>query len=45
MTALRVTPEEIAAAGARLSDELKQAMTAAVKKILKRSIPRRRYRL
>lgn len=44
MTALRVTPEEIAAAGARLSDELKQAMAAAVK-ILKRSIPRRRYRL
>ncbi len=26
VTALRVTPEEIAAAGARLSDELKQAM-------------------
>lgn len=33
VTALRVTPEEIAAAGARLSDELKQAMTAAVKNI------------
>ncbi|EBF1872919.1 histidinol dehydrogenase, partial [Salmonella enterica] len=33
VTALRVTPEEIAAAGARLSDELKQAMAAAVKNI------------
>lgn len=33
VTALRVTAEEIAAAGARLSDELKQAMAAAVKNI------------
>ncbi|EDU9604862.1 histidinol dehydrogenase [Salmonella enterica subsp. enterica] len=33
VTALRITPEEIAAAGARLSDELKQAMAAAVKNI------------
>lgn len=33
VTALRVTPEEIAAAGARLTDELKQAMAAAVKNI------------
>ncbi|WP_411899577.1 histidinol dehydrogenase, partial [Salmonella enterica] len=33
VTALRVTPEAIAPAGARLSDELKQAMTAAVKNI------------
>ncbi|SUG32599.1 histidinol dehydrogenase [Salmonella enterica subsp. arizonae] len=33
VTSLRVTAEEIAAAGARLSEELKQAMAAAVKNI------------
>ena len=33
VTALKVSEEEIAAAGARLSDELKQAMAVAVKNI------------
>ncbi|HFZ8992981.1 TPA: histidinol dehydrogenase [Citrobacter freundii] len=33
VTALKVTADEIAAAGARLSDELKQAMAVAVKNI------------
>ncbi|STR47854.1 histidinol dehydrogenase [Klebsiella oxytoca] len=33
VTALKVSEEEIAAAGARLSDELKQAMAVAVRNI------------